>query len=106
MVIRALEEACGRLGLRDGTLLVAVSGGIDSVVLLHGLHSLAQKVGLKLLIGHVNHGLRGEESEADQAFVAELGEALGLPVESARVDLAPAREGRSSRDRMTRVLAS
>jgi tRNA(Ile)-lysidine synthase len=101
VVIRALDGACRRLGLQDGALLVAVSGGIDSVVLLYGLHSLAQKSGLKLLIGHVNHGLRGEESEADQAFVVELGKALGLPVEVARVDLAPAREGRSSRDRPT-----
>lgn len=101
MLLRALDEALTRLGLRDGTLLVAVSGGIDSVALLHGLDELAEKHHLKLLIGHVNHGLRGSESEADQAFVETLAAGLGVPWEVASVDPARARAGGSSRDRPT-----
>jgi tRNA(Ile)-lysidine synthase len=101
MLLGALEEALGRLGVRDGTLLVAVSGGLDSVALLHGLHVLSQAQGPNLRVGHVNHGLRGADSEADQAFVAERAAALGLPFEAARIDPAGAREGRSSRDRPT-----
>jgi tRNA(Ile)-lysidine synthase len=101
VLIRALEEALGALGLRDGTLLVAVSGGVDSVVLLHGLEKLSQGWGLKLLIGHVNHGLRGEHSEADQRFVEELGARLSIPCEVARVEPASLIRDRSSRDRPT-----
>lgn len=80
---------------------MAVSGGLDSVTLCHGLHSLAQEQGLKLLIGHVNHGLRGEESEADQAFVEALGLELGVAVEVARLHPSELRSGVSSRDRPT-----
>ncbi|MCG8588090.1 MAG: tRNA lysidine(34) synthetase TilS [Proteobacteria bacterium] len=80
---------------------MAVSGGIDSTALLHTLHALSPRWGFKLLIGHVNHGLRGEESEADQAFVLQLGEALGWPVACARVDPAAARRGHPSQSRPT-----
>lgn len=101
MVIRALSEAVERLGLAGSRVLVAVSGGIDSVVLAHGLQELAQEWDLKLLIGHVNHGLRGAESAADQRFVEALGEALGLPVLVREAPPGSVRAGRSSRDRPT-----
>lgn len=55
---------------------VAVSGGADSVVLLHVLHRL--RIGLVVL--HVNHQLRGAESDADEAFVRELAASLGLDI--------------------------
>ena len=100
-MLRALDAALERLALRDGLLLVAVSGGIDSVALLQGLHELAEKKRLKLLIGHVNHGLRGAGSEADERFVRELAGRLGLPFEAARVDPEAPRQGGSSRDRPT-----
>ncbi len=54
----------------------AVSGGADSVFLLHALHEL----GVAAAVLHVNHSLRGAESDADEAFVRSLAEALGLPV--------------------------
>ncbi len=59
MLVRAVREALRRLRLGDRRVLVAVSGGVDSVVLLQALHELSEREGLKLLIGHVNHGLRG-----------------------------------------------
>lgn len=55
---------------------VAVSGGADSVFLLHVLHELK----LAAAVVHVNHRLRGEESAGDAAFVRQLADALGLPV--------------------------
>ena len=100
-LVRAVEGALGSLGVREGGLLVAVSGGVDSVVLAHALHALAPRLGLRLAIGHVNHGLRGAESEADQAAVEALGRALGVPVACRRVAPAAAREGLASRDRPT-----
>jgi tRNA(Ile)-lysidine synthase len=59
---------------------VAVSGGADSVVLLHVLRGLRSAVAYDLCVLHVNHHLRGAESDADEAFVRELARELGLPV--------------------------
>jgi tRNA(Ile)-lysidine synthase len=59
---------------------VAVSGGADSVVLLHMLQSLRSEFACQLHVLHVNHHLRAAESDADEAFVRELARELGLPV--------------------------
>ncbi len=97
MVARSVAEAVERLGLRGRTLVVACSGGIDSTVLADALH----QAGLDLRLGHVNHGLRGAEADADAEFVRAFAEARGLPVEVARVAPQALREGRSSRERPT-----
>ena len=57
---------------------VAVSGGADSVALLRLLLELREELGIVLAVAHFNHGLRGAESDADQAFVAELARQSGL----------------------------
>lgn len=101
LLVREVETALGALGARDGGLLVAVSGGVDSVVLAHALAALQGRLGLDLAIGHVNHGLRGADSEADQASVEALGAKLGVPVAARRADPAPLRDVRPSRDRPT-----
>ena len=62
---------------RPVRLGVAVSGGADSVSLLHILHGL----GVVLSVLHVNHGLRGFDSQNDELFVRSLSASLGLPVE-------------------------
>ncbi len=59
---------------------VAVSGGADSVALLHILHELTPSLGIELCVLHVNHQLRGPESDEDEAFVRQTAESLGLPV--------------------------
>ena len=59
---------------------VAVSGGADSVALLHILHRLRSRFGCRLHILHVNHHLRAAESDADESFVRALAESLGLPI--------------------------
>ena len=61
---------------------VAVSGGADSVALL----LLLAETDLSLAIVHLNHGLRGEESEGDEAFCGDLAVRLGLPFLCRRVD--------------------
>ena len=60
-------------------LLVAVSGGPDSVCLLHILCQLREKLGIKLHVAHLNHQLRGDESEADAGYVADLAHQFDLP---------------------------
>jgi tRNA(Ile)-lysidine synthase len=58
---------------------VAVSGGADSVCLLHVLLELAPQWDLRLSVLHLDHGLRGEESRQDAEFVRGLADRLGLP---------------------------
>ncbi len=57
---------------------VAVSGGADSVALLRILLELRAELGVVLAVAHFNHGLRGKDSEADEAFVADLARHHGL----------------------------
>src|SRR5207245_556021 len=66
------------------TVLVAVSGGADSVALLHLLQSLAAEWQLRLHVLHVDHQLRAD-SAADADFVRALGVRLGVPVDVATV---------------------
>jgi tRNA(Ile)-lysidine synthase len=67
---------------------VAVSGGADSVCLLHILVELAPRWNLHLAVLHLDHQLRGEESSADSRFVEELARTLGLPFCHRRIDVA------------------
>ena len=57
-------------------VLVAISGGLDSVVLAHWLHA----AGITIELAHVNYGLRGKESDLDEQLVRDLSQALGVPV--------------------------
>jgi tRNA(Ile)-lysidine synthase len=68
-------------------VVVAVSGGVDSMLLLHVLHSLAKANGWALAVAHFNHRLRGPESDGDEKLVRETAAQLDLPVycESAHV---------------------
>lgn len=77
--VRKIRHAASDLGIESATVLVAVSGGCDSVALLRGLHKLRTTLGLKLVVAHFNHGWRGEESDADAAWVEALAEKLKLP---------------------------
>jgi tRNA(Ile)-lysidine synthase len=65
-------------------ILVAVSGGLDSMVLLHLLHKLAAQFGWKLFAAHFNHQLRGRASDADERFVRKTADALDLPFKAGR----------------------
>ena len=67
---------------------VAVSGGGDSVALLLLLTELRNQIGLGLCVLHLNHGLRGEESDSDAKFVAELARRFALEYLDAHEDVA------------------
>ena len=70
-------------------LLVACSGGADSVALLKLLHAINQSDywHWKLIVGHVNHQLRGIESQRDEAFVRNLAKSLGVPFRGKKLNL-------------------
>lgn len=78
-VAAALAEA----GVDRGPVVVGVSGGVDSVVLLRTLHRL----GVSVIAAHVDHGLR--DPTADVAFVRALAAELGVPVDVQAVRLGP-----------------
>lgn len=69
------------------SVVVGVSGGIDSTVLLCVLHSLTDIIPFRLAVAHVNHMLRGEESERDEAFVRALAAELSLSFHVKRVNV-------------------
>lgn len=80
----AAEE---RLWTRGDTIVVGVSGGPDSVALLHTLHELAPRDDLTLIAAHVDHGFRGEESALEAEQVRVMARELGIPCESTYIDL-------------------
>jgi tRNA(Ile)-lysidine synthase len=59
--------------------IVAVSGGADSVALVRALQRTVTPRGQSLTVAHYNHGLRGEQSMADERFVCQLAQGLDLP---------------------------
>jgi len=70
----------------DEAVLVAVSGGPDSMALLHLLVAVSPVLHLRLGVAHCNFGLRGEQSDGDEAFVRESCDALGLNCHVRRFD--------------------
>src|SRR5688572_29991600 len=68
-------------------VLVAVSGGPDSVTLLRILYDLRAQLGLRLEVAHLQHGIRGEEARQDAAFVCHLATTMGLPFHVQEIDL-------------------
>jgi tRNA(Ile)-lysidine synthase len=68
-------------------VLVAVSGGPDSVALLHLLYDLRGELELNLEVAHLQHGIRGAEAQEDARFVAALADKLNLPFHLKAVDL-------------------
>jgi tRNA(Ile)-lysidine synthase len=76
-----------RLVLASEKLVVAVSGGADSVCLLHILVGLKEELKIKLHLAHLNHQLRDAESEADADYVSDLARKLGIPATIERRDV-------------------
>ena len=81
--------------IEDGqTIIIGVSGGPDSVCLLFELLALNEVrlkeggVGNPVVCAHINHGLRGEESDGDEAYTLSLCEKLGVPSYVKHVDIA------------------
>ena len=90
LATRALETVGRHALLRDGRrVLVALSGGADSVALLLILREL-ERAGAVVVAGaaHLNHLLRGADADADEAFCAALAARLGVPFLAGRVDVA------------------
>lgn len=72
---------------KGDTVTVALSGGADSVSLLHLLLSVKDRLGITLNAAHLNHMIRGNEAERDAQFVKELCEKLGVKLFYEEVDV-------------------
>jgi tRNA(Ile)-lysidine synthase len=68
-------------------LLAAVSGGADSVAMLHILCSLRNSLGISIVCGHINHRLRDKDSDQDQRFTAELCSGWNVPFFAEQIDV-------------------
>ena len=86
MIAEALRRFFEAHPQEDVPLVVAISGGIDSTALLIALRELGS---IELVAGHVNHHLRGAESDGDEAFVRDLCARLGVPLRVADGTLDP-----------------
>jgi tRNA(Ile)-lysidine synthase len=81
---------------RGDHVIAAVSGGPDSVALLQALVLLSPDYNLTLTVAHLNHGLRGAESDAEEQLVRRLSRERGIPCTVKRVNL-PARQAKEKR---------
>ncbi|MEA4830726.1 MAG: tRNA lysidine(34) synthetase TilS, partial [Enterococcus thailandicus] len=73
---------------KGDTVVAAVSGGPDSVCLLHGLYQLSSILEIKLHAIHINHMLRGEESQQDELYVRQFCKKLQIPLQVNSIDIA------------------
>ncbi len=71
----------------SNTVTVALSGGADSVALLYCLLELKNDLGIEVAAAHLNHHLRGSESDRDQEFVERLCRALNVPLSVGHADI-------------------
>lgn len=77
--LSAFIGRCGMVSPGD-TVICAVSGGADSMALLFAMYLLRDKLGIQVAAAHFNHGLRGEESDGDEAFVREFCGRYDIPL--------------------------
>ena len=98
--IRQLHLLCPGEGV-----LIAVSGGPDSIALLHLLAELRQELGIYLEVAHLQHGIRGPIAITDARFVADLAESLNLPFHLREVDLPQMKRaaGKGNLEQLARV---
>ena len=89
-------KVCEHKLLKDqDRVIVSVSGGPDSVALLHLFCAWRARLKLDLLVIHLNHGLRSEESEADANFVEVLCDQLNVPCTIRRLHVKEERQKRT-----------
>ncbi len=105
-VISSLRRDCGLVLPIDSDILIAVSGGSDSVALAHLLIRYGRRVVSpdRISILHLNHGWRGEESDGDELWVKKLGASWGISVKGVRLLDPKTRPARVSPEEYARAL--
>ncbi len=100
MMIRKIEQTIKKYALLENgdIVIVALSGGADSCALLLSLIGLANAYGLKIIAAHFNHGLRGAQSDEDEAFCRRLASKFGLVFEAGKIKSSTVPKGVSPED--------
>ena len=90
---------------KNENIVVAVSGGADSMALLYALIEIRSVLDFNIIIAHVNHGVRGEDADSDQEFVRQKSIEMELPFYTINVDMnAYAKEEKISSEEAGRLL--
>jgi len=102
-VKRTIDRYC--LLEKGDRLIVGVSGGVDSMVLLHLLNACRETFDLSLIVAHVNHGFRPAESEKEAELVQEESARLRVPFEYGKFNVRSSKKtgGLSPQDAARRI---
>lgn len=102
--LEKVRQAITEYNMLNGAdaVAVALSGGADSVSLLLALRELSGEYGITVTACHVNHNLRGEESDRDMRFCEELCERLGVELRTASIDVLAMRQKHESLEECAR----
>ncbi len=84
--LKKIKPVISELIVPGDRVLVAVSGGADSLALLYILEQFSKEIGYELFVAHLNHLARGKESDEDADFVEQVAEKLSLPFFMDKVD--------------------
>ncbi|MFC1708875.1 tRNA lysidine(34) synthetase TilS [Candidatus Omnitrophota bacterium] len=82
-------------------VLIGVSGGPDSLALLYLLNELSVRLGIKIIVGHLNHGIRGKSSDCDEKFVEKCSRNLYLDFFSKKIK--PSKPKQLSEEKMRKL---
>ncbi|MBN2144743.1 MAG: tRNA lysidine(34) synthetase TilS [Candidatus Aureabacteria bacterium] len=82
-----LDSFLSTIPIKNENVLVGYSGGVDSTVLLYCLNEEKKKFNFNLYAIHINHGLRGKESDADEIHCGKICKKWGIPFKSIQVDI-------------------
>jgi tRNA(Ile)-lysidine synthase len=85
--LKNIEQALKKLIATDDKVLVGVSGGADSIALLHVLHKFSYIQNYSLIVAHINHMARGKVSDVDAGFVESVAKKLKLPFYLQKIDV-------------------
>jgi tRNA(Ile)-lysidine synthase len=99
-MIKKVKQTIEKYNLLDkgDGVVVALSGGPDSTALLVILTQIAEEIGFNLIAAHINHGLRGEESNEDEKYSRELSEKMGVAFVAHKIDKTGVAKGVSPED--------
>ena len=85
--LQTIYAAVCSSNLNGKAITAAVSGGPDSLAMVHALHHTAAVTGIRLTVAHLDHGIRASDSKSDAAFVKEFCKRVGIPCKVGSVDV-------------------